>query len=223
MRQGGRVGPAARPAHPRRGGGRRDLGVHGPPGPARRAAQARPTGPGHRRVRRRRDLRRTTGQGARGRTCHRGVQRPQGGPGPLPRRRRDRGLHPRGPHRCGPPPRPRPRHRRQPTPPPAAPNPDPARDPGHRRRRDGRPLARRPRPAAACPAPVTLHPPALARTRRDPRPEDLRTLGELIESGALTPVVDRTYPLARVPDALRHLRAGRVRGKIAIRVGAGGP
>ncbi|WP_329315903.1 NAD(P)-dependent alcohol dehydrogenase [Streptomyces sp. NBC_01278] len=56
-----------------------------------------------------------------------------------------------------------------------------------------------------------------------PRPEDLRTLGELIESGALTPVVDRTYPLARVPDALRHLRAGRVRGKIAIRVGAGGP
>ncbi|MFJ3977228.1 zinc-binding dehydrogenase [Streptomyces sp. NPDC090021] len=31
-------------------------------------------------------------------------------------------------------------------------------------------------------------------------------------------VVDRTYPLAEVPDAIRHLRSGRVRGKIAIRL-----
>ncbi|MFB7055718.1 NAD(P)-dependent alcohol dehydrogenase [Streptomyces vinaceus] len=55
-----------------------------------------------------------------------------------------------------------------------------------------------------------------------PRPDDLRTLGELIESGALTPVLDRTYPLAEVPDAIRRLREGRVRGKIAIRVGGAG-
>ncbi|MER7465383.1 NAD(P)-dependent alcohol dehydrogenase [Streptomyces sp. NPDC097981] len=52
-----------------------------------------------------------------------------------------------------------------------------------------------------------------------PRPEDLRVLGGLIESGALTPVVDRTYPLAEVPDAIQRLREGGVRGKTAIRVG----
>ncbi|WP_328923941.1 NAD(P)-dependent alcohol dehydrogenase [Streptomyces sp. NBC_00190] len=51
-----------------------------------------------------------------------------------------------------------------------------------------------------------------------PRPEDLRVLREFIESGSLTPVLDRTYPLAEVPDAVRRLREGHVRGKIAIRV-----
>ncbi|OKK16101.1 NADPH:quinone reductase [Streptomyces sp. CB00455] len=51
-----------------------------------------------------------------------------------------------------------------------------------------------------------------------PRPEDLGTLGELIESGALTPALDRTYPLAEVPLAIDRLRAGRARGKIVIRV-----
>ncbi|WP_328740790.1 NAD(P)-dependent alcohol dehydrogenase [Streptomyces erythrochromogenes] len=47
---------------------------------------------------------------------------------------------------------------------------------------------------------------------------DLEALTELIETGAVTPVVDRTYPLAEVPDAIRHLRGGQVRGKIAIRL-----
>ncbi|MFD5620406.1 NAD(P)-dependent alcohol dehydrogenase [Streptomyces yangpuensis] len=47
---------------------------------------------------------------------------------------------------------------------------------------------------------------------------DLETLTELIDAGTVTPVVDRTYPLAEVPDAIRHLRSGRVRGKIAIRL-----
>ncbi|MCI4079504.1 NAD(P)-dependent alcohol dehydrogenase [Streptomyces sp. MMS21 TC-5] len=47
---------------------------------------------------------------------------------------------------------------------------------------------------------------------------DLRTLTELIEDGSVTPVVDRSYPLAEVPDAIRHLRGGQVRGKIAIRL-----
>ncbi|MET9840575.1 NAD(P)-dependent alcohol dehydrogenase [Streptomyces virginiae] len=47
---------------------------------------------------------------------------------------------------------------------------------------------------------------------------DLRALTELIEDGSVTPVVDRSYPLAEVPDAIRHLRGGRVRGKIAIRL-----
>lgn len=51
-----------------------------------------------------------------------------------------------------------------------------------------------------------------------PKPEDLTALGEFIESGSLTPAVDRTYPLAEVPDAIRRLRSGQVRGKIAISV-----
>jgi NADPH:quinone reductase-like Zn-dependent oxidoreductase len=45
---------------------------------------------------------------------------------------------------------------------------------------------------------------------------DLERLTELIESGKLTPSVDRTYPLDRVPQAMRHLVAGNARGKIAI-------
>lgn len=48
--------------------------------------------------------------------------------------------------------------------------------------------------------------------------EDLIALGELLESGAVTPVVDRTYPLAEVPEAIRYLEAGRAGGKVAITV-----
>lgn len=47
---------------------------------------------------------------------------------------------------------------------------------------------------------------------------DLRVLTELIEAGSVTPVVDRTYPLAEVPDAIDYLRNGQVRGKIVIRL-----
>src|SRR5271165_1466668 len=35
--------------------------------------------------------------------------------------------------------------------------------------------------------------------------EDLLTLAGLIESGKITPVIDRTYPLSQVPDAIRYL------------------
>ncbi|MEV0415532.1 NAD(P)-dependent alcohol dehydrogenase [Streptomyces sp. NPDC050448] len=65
-------------------------------------------------------------------------------------------------------------------------------------------------------SPFTRH--RLRGLAATPRPEDLRILGEFIQSGALNPVVDRTYPLAEVPDAIRRLREGSVRGKIAIRV-----
>jgi NADPH:quinone reductase-like Zn-dependent oxidoreductase len=46
----------------------------------------------------------------------------------------------------------------------------------------------------------------------------LETLTPMIESGALLPSIDRTYPLEQVPAAMEHLVAGRVRGKVAIRV-----
>jgi NADPH:quinone reductase-like Zn-dependent oxidoreductase len=48
--------------------------------------------------------------------------------------------------------------------------------------------------------------------------EDLIALGELIESGKLTPVIDRTYPLAEVPEAIRYLEEGSAKGKVVISV-----
>jgi NADPH:quinone reductase-like Zn-dependent oxidoreductase len=50
------------------------------------------------------------------------------------------------------------------------------------------------------------------------RREGLDTVRQLIETGQVTPIVDRTYPLVEVPDALRHLEAGQARGKIAISI-----
>ena len=46
--------------------------------------------------------------------------------------------------------------------------------------------------------------------------EDLIALKDLIESGKVTPVVDRTYPLTEVPEAIRYLEQGHARGKVVI-------
>jgi NADPH:quinone reductase-like Zn-dependent oxidoreductase len=46
--------------------------------------------------------------------------------------------------------------------------------------------------------------------------EDLILLKELMESGKVAPVIDRKYPLSRVPEAIRYLREGRALGKVAI-------
>jgi NADPH:quinone reductase-like Zn-dependent oxidoreductase len=50
------------------------------------------------------------------------------------------------------------------------------------------------------------------------RKEDLEELRELLEAGKVMPVVDRTFPLSEVPDAIRYLREGRARGKVVITV-----
>ncbi len=50
------------------------------------------------------------------------------------------------------------------------------------------------------------------------RTEDLDKLGDLIGSGALTPPVDRSYPLAETVDALRHFTDGHPAGKVVITV-----
>jgi NADPH:quinone reductase-like Zn-dependent oxidoreductase len=50
------------------------------------------------------------------------------------------------------------------------------------------------------------------------RASDLARLAEWLEAGTVTPRVDRTYPLDRVPEAMGHLEAGQVRGKAAITV-----
>jgi NADPH:quinone reductase-like Zn-dependent oxidoreductase len=50
------------------------------------------------------------------------------------------------------------------------------------------------------------------------RKEDLETLREFLEAGTITPVLDRTFPLSEVPEAIRYLRAGHARGKVVITV-----
>jgi NADPH:quinone reductase-like Zn-dependent oxidoreductase len=64
---------------------------------------------------------------------------------------------------------------------------------------------------------------ALVRQRLRPliskeRSDDLVVLKEFIEAGEVTPVIDRTYSLREVPEAIRYLEAGHARGKIVIRV-----
>jgi NADPH:quinone reductase-like Zn-dependent oxidoreductase len=48
--------------------------------------------------------------------------------------------------------------------------------------------------------------------------EDMIVLKELIEAGKIAPVIDRTYPLTEVPEAIRYLEQGRARGKVVITV-----
>jgi NADPH:quinone reductase-like Zn-dependent oxidoreductase len=45
---------------------------------------------------------------------------------------------------------------------------------------------------------------------------DLEHLRQLIEAGQVTPALDRCFPLAEAGDAMRHLAAGAVRGKVAV-------
>jgi len=49
-----------------------------------------------------------------------------------------------------------------------------------------------------------------------PRSDDLMLLAELAASGALKPVIDRTYPLARIADAHAYVDTGRKRGSVVI-------
>jgi NADPH:quinone reductase-like Zn-dependent oxidoreductase len=51
-----------------------------------------------------------------------------------------------------------------------------------------------------------------------PNREDLQLLKQFIEDGTLTLVIDRTYRLAQVPEAIRYLEEGRARGKVVITV-----
>jgi NADPH:quinone reductase-like Zn-dependent oxidoreductase len=51
-----------------------------------------------------------------------------------------------------------------------------------------------------------------------PTQEDLLAVTALIEAGELTPVVDRTYPLADAAEGVRHVEQGHARGKAVITV-----
>ncbi|MFQ6088694.1 MAG: NAD(P)-dependent alcohol dehydrogenase [Candidatus Methanofastidiosia archaeon] len=49
-----------------------------------------------------------------------------------------------------------------------------------------------------------------------PNNEDLVILKELIESGNIKPVIDRTYPLSETPEAIGYLGEGHAKGKVVI-------
>ena len=48
--------------------------------------------------------------------------------------------------------------------------------------------------------------------------KDLLAITELCEVGKIVPVIDRRYPLSEVPEALRYLGDGHVKGKVVITV-----
>jgi NADPH:quinone reductase-like Zn-dependent oxidoreductase len=54
--------------------------------------------------------------------------------------------------------------------------------------------------------------PFLAHLRKD----DLIVLRELLESGKVVSVIDRSYRLSDVPEAIRYLEEGHARGKVVI-------
>jgi len=49
-----------------------------------------------------------------------------------------------------------------------------------------------------------------------PNIEDLDLVKELIEAGQVTPVIDKTYPLSEVPEAIGYVGEGHAQGKVVI-------
>jgi NADPH:quinone reductase-like Zn-dependent oxidoreductase len=52
----------------------------------------------------------------------------------------------------------------------------------------------------------------------DLKQDDLQTLSHLMETGKLTPVIDRRYKLSETADAIRYLEQGHARGKVIVAV-----
>ncbi len=52
----------------------------------------------------------------------------------------------------------------------------------------------------------------------NPNQKDLVFMGELLEAGQVTPVIDRCFPLADTADAIRYLETGHAKGKVVITV-----
>ena len=51
--------------------------------------------------------------------------------------------------------------------------------------------------------------------------KDLLFIKDLLEAGKVIPVIDKTYSLSEVPEAIRYLETGRARGKVVITVATG--
>jgi NADPH:quinone reductase-like Zn-dependent oxidoreductase len=56
----------------------------------------------------------------------------------------------------------------------------------------------------------------MLRVAETPSSENLAALRDLIESGAVTPVIDRTYPLSETAEAIRYVETEHARGKVVI-------
>jgi NADPH:quinone reductase-like Zn-dependent oxidoreductase len=48
--------------------------------------------------------------------------------------------------------------------------------------------------------------------------QDLLALADLLATGQVAPVIDRTYPLDHAADALRYVAAGHTRGKVVVTI-----
>ena len=51
-----------------------------------------------------------------------------------------------------------------------------------------------------------------------PNKQDLTVIVELLASGKIKPIIDRSYPLHQTPEAIRYLEAGHARGKVVVTV-----
>jgi len=49
--------------------------------------------------------------------------------------------------------------------------------------------------------------------------KDLSILADLMQTGKVKPVIDRTYTLSQLPEAMRYLEEGHARGKVVVTVG----
>jgi len=49
--------------------------------------------------------------------------------------------------------------------------------------------------------------------------KDLALMGELLETGKVSPVIERYYPLSEVAEAIRYLAEGHAKGKVVITLG----
>jgi NADPH:quinone reductase-like Zn-dependent oxidoreductase len=52
----------------------------------------------------------------------------------------------------------------------------------------------------------------------DANQKDLTILADMMQSGTVKPVIDRTYKLSEVPEAIRYLEQGHARGKVVITI-----
>ena len=49
--------------------------------------------------------------------------------------------------------------------------------------------------------------------------KDLTLVADLIQTGKIKPVIDKTYPFSQLPDAMRYLEEGHARGKVVLTIG----
>jgi len=63
-----------------------------------------------------------------------------------------------------------------------------------------------------------VHPSAAEAFLSVGKRQDLLTLADLLATGQVTPVIDRTHPSTKQPDALRYVGDGHTRGKVVVTV-----